>query len=198
MGGALPASPRIAGAVLAAGAGTRMGRPKADVSLAGSRLVDRAVAVLRAAGCDPLLAVVRSGVEVRGAVTIVNNHPERGMRSSLALAVTAAVDADALAVHLVDVPGVGAEAARRVVRAWRPGRVTVASYAGRRGHPIVMSPALWSQAVGMADPDEGARAFLRANPQLVDEVPVPGDPADVDTPRDLVRWQAIDPDDRGQ
>jgi molybdenum cofactor cytidylyltransferase/nicotine blue oxidoreductase len=187
--GVAPAS-RIVGAVLAAGAGSRMGRPKAELEFAGKRLVDRAVAVLRAAGCAPVLAVVRAGTSVPGAVTIVNDEPERGMRSSLALAVTAALDADALAVLLVDMPGVGVEAARRTVRAWHPGRIAVATFAGRRGHPIVMSPAMWSDAVGRADPDEGARAFLRVNHELVDEVAVPGDPDDVDTARDLLRWQA--------
>lgn len=186
--------PRVAGAVLAAGAGSRLGRPKAEVPLGGRRLVDRAVDVLRAAGCTPVVAVVRAGVEVPGAVTVVNHEPERGMRSSLALAVTAAVDADALALLLVDLPGVGVEAARRTVRAWRPGRVAVATFAGRRGHPIVMAPAMWTDALALAGPDEGARAYLRAVPELVDEVDVPGTPVDIDTPRDLVRWQAVDPD----
>lgn len=181
---------RIAGAVLAAGAGTRMGQPKAELRLAGTRLVDRAVAALRAGGCDPVLAVVRAGVAVPDAVVVVNDRPERGMRSSLELAVGAATDADAVAVMLVDAPGVGPQAVRRTARAWRPGRIAVATFDGRRGHPIVMSPAMWRAAVAAAGPDEGARAYLTAHPQLLDLVPVPGDPADVDTPRDLARWQA--------
>jgi CTP:molybdopterin cytidylyltransferase MocA len=188
MAGAARQPPHVAGAVLAAGAGTRLGQPKAEVTLGGRRLVDRAVDVLRAAGCAPVVAIVRAGVTVPGAVTVVNHEP--GMRSSLALAVTAAIDADALAVLLVDVPGVGVEAARRTVRAWRPGRVAVATFAGRRGHPIVMTPAMWTDALGMAEPDEGARAYLRAFPEQVDEVDVPGTPLDIDTPRDLARWRA--------
>ena len=40
----------VAGLVLAAGAGSRFGRPKAVVELDGERLVDRAVRVLRAGG----------------------------------------------------------------------------------------------------------------------------------------------------
>ncbi|MDT4942930.1 MAG: hypothetical protein QOJ34_3019, partial [Pseudonocardiales bacterium] len=36
--------------------------------------------------------------------------------------------------------------------------------------------------------DEGARALLAARPDLVDEVDVPGDPTDLDTPADLARW----------
>jgi CTP:molybdopterin cytidylyltransferase MocA len=184
------AAARIAGAVLAAGAGTRMGRPKAELRIAGTRLVDRAVAAIRAGGCDPVIAVVRAGVVVSGAVALVNDDPQRGMRSSLQLAVAAATDADALAVLLVDAPGVGPEAVRQTVRAWRPGRITVATFGERRGHPIVMAPALWLAAVAAAGPDEGARAYLAANPQLIDAVPVPGDPSDIDMPADLVRWQS--------
>ncbi|HET6847776.1 MAG TPA: NTP transferase domain-containing protein [Gaiellales bacterium] len=186
---------RVAGAVLAAGAGSRMGRPKAEVRVDGQRLVDRAVSALRSAGCAPVLAVLRSGVAVDGAVAVVNPDPQRGMRSSLALATGAAEAAgvDALAVVLVDVPGIGAAAVHAVVEAWRPGRIAVASFEGRRGHPAVMSPALWRAALEAAGPDEGARELLRRRAELVDEIPVPGDPSDLDTPADLARWQARGP-----
>jgi molybdenum cofactor cytidylyltransferase/nicotine blue oxidoreductase len=148
------------------------------------------VAAVRAGGCDPVFAVVRAGVVLPAAIALVNDHPERGMRSSLQLAVAAAGDADALAVLLVDAPGVGSAAVRQTLHQWRPGRIAVATFSGRRGHPIVMSPAFWQAAVAAAGPDEGARAFLAANPQLIDAVPVPGDPSDIDMPADLVRWQS--------
>lgn len=179
----------VVGAVLAAGSGRRMGAPKAVLRVDGARLVDRAVAALTDGGCAPVLAVVRSGVEVPGARVLVNNDPERGMRSSLALAVDAA-DGDALAVLLVDLPGVSAASIRAAVTAWTPGRITVATYDGRRAHPTVMAPALWRDALRMAGPDEGARALLAGRPDLVDEVPVAGDPVDLDTPADVASWGA--------
>jgi CTP:molybdopterin cytidylyltransferase MocA len=178
----------VAAAVLAAGSGTRMGAPKAELVVAGTRLLDRAVAVAREAGCTPVLAVVRAGTEVAGAQPVINPDPDRGMRSSLALAVEAAADADALAVLLVDAPGVTADAARAVVAAWAPGRIAVGRYAGQRSHPTVMAPELWRAALAIAGADEGARTFLAAHPELVDDVDVPGDPEDLDTPDDLTRW----------
>ena len=39
--------------------------------------------MLRDGGCEPLIAVVRAGTEVAGAIAVVNDAPERGMRSSL-------------------------------------------------------------------------------------------------------------------
>jgi len=180
----------IAGVVLAAGSGSRMGQPKGELVLDGTRLVDRAAAVLRAGGCDPVLAVVRPGVVAPGGV--VNPDPARGLRSSLELGLGAVADAAgdviAVAVLLADLPGVPADAVQGVLAAWRPGRITVAAYAGVRGHPIVMEPGLWREAIALAGPDEGARALQRAHPELVDEVAVAGDPTDLDTPADLRRW----------
>jgi molybdopterin-guanine dinucleotide biosynthesis protein A len=45
----------VGGVVLAGGQGRRMGGPKARVELGGVALVDRAVATLEEAGCDPVL-----------------------------------------------------------------------------------------------------------------------------------------------
>jgi len=184
--------PVLAGAVLAAGSGTRMGRPKAEIEVDGTRLLDRAVAALRGGGCDPVIAVVRDGTAVEGAHAVVNPDPSRGMRSSVELAVRAAGDCDALAVLLVDVPGVDAPAIASVVTAWRPGRIAVARYGSRRGHPTVMAPRLWREALALAGPDEGARALLAARADLVDEVPVAGDGStDLDTPADLAAWERV-------
>lgn len=165
-----------------------MGVPKGELVVGGERLLDRAVRVLRAAGCGPVIAVVRAQVTVADAIAVVNPAPERGMRSSLELAVTAAGAADALVVLLVDMPGVPSGAVGAVVDAWRPGRITVARYGDRRGHPTVMAPDQWRSALALAGPDEGARAFLAAHRDLVDEVPVSGDPSDLDVPEDLAGW----------
>lgn len=181
----------IAGAVLAAGSGTRMGRPKAELVVDGVRLLDRAVAALRAGGCDPVVAVVREGTAVDGAKTVVNPDPERGMRSSLELAVDAAQHADALAIVLVDMPGITAETIRVVLDAWRPGRIARARFGHTAAHPIVMAIDLWRAAIRVADADGGARELLRQRPELVDDIPVSGDPADLDTPQDFERHHRL-------
>jgi molybdenum cofactor cytidylyltransferase/nicotine blue oxidoreductase len=166
-----------------------MGGPKAELVVDGARLLDRAIKVAGEAGCVPVFAVVRAGTQVAAAVPVVNPEPERGMRSSLALAVDAAGEVAALAVLLVDLPGIPAGAIAAVISAWSPGRIAVSRYRTRSGHPIVMAPDLWRAALALAGPDEGARAFLAAHPDLVDEVDVPGDPADLDTPDDLANWR---------
>jgi molybdenum cofactor cytidylyltransferase/nicotine blue oxidoreductase len=175
----------IVGVVLAAGSGSRMGRPKGELVVGGVRLVDRAVSALHDGGCERVIAVVRPGVQVPSADAVENPDPERGMRSSIELAIEAAADADAVAVLPADMPGVGAAAVRAVLGGWRPGRVALAHYPDGSGHPVVMAPSLWHQALRVAGPDEGARRYLAANEGLVDLVPAAGHASDLDTPADL-------------
>ena len=175
----------IVGAVVAAGAGTRMGTPKGELVVDGVRLVDRAVGALRDGGCGRVLAVVRPGVAVPGAEAVENPQPELGLRSSIELAIAGAGECAGLMILPVDMPGVGGAAVRAVIRGWRPDRVAMAAYPGGAGHPVLMAPHMWRRALAGAADDEGARRFLDDHPDLVDLVPAPGDPADLDTPADL-------------
>lgn len=178
----------VSGLVLAAGAGHRMGRPKADLVVDGERLVDRAVRVLRAGGCAEVVAVVRAGsVAPDGARPVVNPDPERGMGSSLRLALSAAAG-DRAVILLVDTPEVGVDAIRAVLAVDAP--VAVARYGARRGHPVAIRREWWADVAIRAEGDEGARPFLRAHPELIVDVDCPGDPADLDTPEELAAWSA--------
>ncbi|HEY9240422.1 MAG TPA: NTP transferase domain-containing protein, partial [Streptosporangiaceae bacterium] len=63
----------IAGVLLAAGSGSRLGQPKALVELGGSRLVDRGVDLLRAGGAGPLVVVTGAApVSLPGVRTVHN------------------------------------------------------------------------------------------------------------------------------
>ena len=176
----------VSGLVLAAGAGRRMGQPKADLYVGGERLIDRAVRVLRAGGCDEVVTVVRDGVRSPDARVVVNPEPERGMGSSLRLALATATGLRAV-ILLVDTPGIGAPAVRAVLAADSP--VVVATYRGRRGHPVAVDRSWWDEVAERAKGDRGARPFFAAHPELVREVECPGDPFDLDTAADLATWR---------
>jgi len=182
-------SVRAVGLVLAAGAGTRLGAPKAELVLNGERLIERAVRVLAAGGCTEVVAVVRASFAGDiNARKVVNVEPERGQRSSLALGIDAAIGADLIVVLPVDMPGIAVDAVAVTLQAWRPGRMVVATYDGLRAHPVAMSPTMWREALELADADEGARRYLNSHPELVDEVVAIGDPRDIDTMEDLNHW----------
>ncbi len=151
-----------AGLVLAAGAGTRYGQPKAPAVVGGERLVDRAVRCLREAGCDPVVVVLGAWVgNVPDADVVVNDGWREGMGSSLRAGLEylePRKDVIAVAVTLVDLPGLTSEAVRRVVDA--EADVAVATYDSERGHPVKLSRANWPAVREAAVGDEGARRFL--------------------------------------
>jgi nicotine blue oxidoreductase len=181
---------RVAGLVLAAGEGRRFGAPKALVEVSGERLVDRAARVLRAGGCDVVYVVAGAApLDVAGATTVVNDEWRSGMASSLRAGLAAlAGTADAVVISLVDQPGIGADVVARVVRRLRDGHeLVVATYAGAPRNPVGVDRSLWDRVAEAASGDEGARAFIRAHPELVEAVECAdiADPSDVDTPTDL-------------
>ncbi|SCF13085.1 nucleotidyltransferase family protein [Micromonospora chokoriensis] len=185
----------VAGLLLAAGAGRRFGRPKALVELDGEPLVRHGVRLLGDGGCAPVHVVLGAGADempdLPGAVPVRHDRWADGLGGSL-LRGLASLPADTLAalVVLVDQPLLSPVAVRRVRRAHASGAVVaVATYAGRRGHPILLSRPTWPLLHGYAVGDRGARDLLRDWPDLVVEVPCDdvGSPADVDTPADLLR-----------
>jgi CTP:molybdopterin cytidylyltransferase MocA len=182
----------VAGILLAAGDGSRLGQPKATVELAGSTLAERGVALLRAGGADPVIVVTGAvPVELPGVVSVHNPDWMSGMGSSLAAGLRAlAGGAAAAVIALADQPLVGAAAVRRLIAAHASGAtVAVAAYAGQPRNPVLIDRVHWPAVIEMATGDAGARTFLRAHPDLVTLVECgdTGSPDDIDTPEDLAR-----------
>ena len=188
-------APVVAGLVLAAGEGRRAGRPKALVVVRGERLVDRAVGTLLAGGCAQVLVVTGAAdLEVSGARTVRNPDWRTGMASSLRAGLTALGSeggATAVVVGLVDQPGIGPEAVRRLLAAHAGGaQVAVATYEGRPRNPVLLAREVWAEVAVSATGDRGARDFLAAHPELVTAVECAdvADPRDLDTAEDLAAW----------
>jgi molybdenum cofactor cytidylyltransferase len=183
-----------AGVLLAAGGGTRFVGPqhKLRADAAGRPLVSYALDALAGSGL-PLLVVVTGAVDLddllpAGLESIANPAWEQGQATSLATAVTWARsrDLDAIVVGLGDQPGVTA-ASWAAVAAAAATPIAIATYGGRRGHPVRLAREVWARLP--TDGDAGARSLIGSSPGLVTEVPCVGDPTDVDTVEDLARWR---------
>ncbi|MEV7073790.1 nucleotidyltransferase family protein [Streptomyces sp. NPDC093990] len=193
---------QVAGLLLAAGGGRRLGgRPKALLEHRGRPLVEHAVGVLRAAGCARVhvvlgaaAATVRERAELGGCVLVENPEWADGMGSSLraGLDSLAGTGARAALVSLVDQPGIGAEAVRRVLAAPADETSLVsAAYDGVRGHPVLFGAGHWAGIAATATGDRGARAYLEEHRHALTLVEC-GDvaePYDIDTPEDLAHLE---------
>lgn len=193
---------KIAGAVLAAGLSTRMGRPKALLAVdEHTTFLTRLVATLLSARVDDVFVVIRSGddfvqreLEVRGSsahVEVVSNpFADTGQLSSVQAAVSAARerDVDGLLIVPVDVPLVTESTVRRLLQTFESSGAAVvrASHGGRHGHPVIFARALFDELM-RADPAVGARAVVRAHAPIDVEVDDPAEIEDVDTPEDYAR-----------
>ena len=187
------------GLVLAAGAGRRMGGPKALVRLAedGPTLVETAVARVAEGGCDRVVVVVGAAggevaalVERSGAQVVRADDWDEGMGASLraGLAHLAAGDDDLALVTLVDLPDVTAEVVERVLgAARRDGRAALvrAAYDGIPGHPVAIGRDHWAAVITTARGDRGARDHLRATPHPLVECGDLATGRDLDTVGDL-------------
>jgi CTP:molybdopterin cytidylyltransferase MocA len=186
----------VAGILLAAGAGRRLGQPKALLDLGGQPLVSRGVALLKEGGAGPVIVVTgAAAVNLAGVITVHNPLWATGMGSSLAAGLATVPDAcRAAVVALVDQPLVGAAAVRRLIDAYQGGAtVAVAAYGGRPRNPVLLARQHWAEVTALAAGDAGARAFLRARPDLVTLVECgdTGSPDDIDTSEDLARISGL-------
>jgi CTP:molybdopterin cytidylyltransferase MocA len=187
---------QIAGVLLAAGEGSRLGGPKALVEVAGRRLVDRGVALLRDGGTAPVVIVTGAvDVPLLGVITVHNPDWRSGMGSSLAAGLGALPDTCAAAViALVDQPLIGPGVVQRLTAAYLDGaEIAVASYDGRLRNPVLLARDEWAGVLALATGDVGARPYLQAHPDRVTAVECGdiGRPDDVDTPEDLARVSRV-------
>jgi nicotine blue oxidoreductase len=190
----------VTAALLAAGAGTRLGRgPKALLPFRGRTLVEVLADVLLDGGCREVMIVlgadaarVRQTTRLGRHRVVENQDWESGMGGSFRLGVAAAAPEDDVLVALVDQPGLTPATVARVLASHRPGRVTAAAYRGtdgklRRGHPLLLDATLRSAAAASVTGDAGARLFLQGHPELVDLVDCSDQSGgeDLDTPDQL-------------
>jgi molybdenum cofactor cytidylyltransferase len=183
----------IAGVILAAGAGTRFGGPgeKLLAAFRGQPLVTWAIAPVLEAGLDEVIVVTGASdlaSVVPQEVTLLRNDEwQLGQATSLGVGLDWCQrqgHASAV-VGLGDLPGLTVAAWQAVADA-PGGPIVVATYDGKRGHPVRLDASAWTLLPTSGD--MGARSLMTRRPELVVEVACEGKAIDIDTREDLRRW----------
>jgi molybdenum cofactor cytidylyltransferase len=186
----------ISGLVLGAGASSRFGRPKQLLPYKGATLLGWVIDQAKGAkGLDEVIVVLgRAADEIREKVDFVNAKVVENpvFREGCASSYRAGIEAldpqsDAIMIILGDQPGVDPETLNQVAEEWRrgDGQIALASYRGRKGHPMLFARPLFEQLVGLHG-DKAAWKLVDANPGLVRIIPLDREfPDDIDTPEDL-------------
>jgi molybdenum cofactor cytidylyltransferase len=151
----------IAGIILAAGASSRMGTPKALLDYRGETFLNRLIRVLGAV-CDPVIVVLGyHAEEIRSAAHgrarfVVNPDPSRGQLSSLQTALAAVPeDAEGFLFVPVDCPAAEPETVRRIVETLLSSEelLVIPQFEGRHGHPVCARRELIAELLAL--PAEG-------------------------------------------
>lgn len=188
----------VAGIILAAGRGTRMGGVKQLLPLGGRPLLQHVLDAAQAGGLEDVVVVLGHEADAvaaalrtaPGFTVVVNPHHEAGQAGSLRTGIDHLPEyARAALILLGDQPEVRPDAIRALIEAWAPGQPPIlrASYRGHASHPVVLDRSVWPGIEALRG-DAGARALIAAHAGRVGLVEVGGaPPEDIDTPEDLAR-----------
>ncbi|WP_085240664.1 nucleotidyltransferase family protein [Mycobacterium europaeum] len=156
-------APRIVGVLLAAGAGSRYGKPKVLVD----GWLEVAVDALQDGGCAGVVLVLGAAqvAAPAGVTTIVAPDWREGLSASVRAGLGQAdrMGADYAVLHVIDTPDVGAAVVARVVdrAVGSASGLARAVFGDRPGHPVVIARRHWPEVLSRISGDDGAGAYLR-------------------------------------
>jgi CTP:molybdopterin cytidylyltransferase MocA len=191
--------------LLAAGAGRRMGGPKAFLSFGEKSFLEVLIEAVLESSVDGLVVVASRAVEEvlsgnlpEDCCIAVNPDPDSEMLASVRLGLHEArssfdlADDDGVMILLCDQPQVSAGTITTCAEAFRlprrPPGILIATYQGRRGHPAVFRHDLLAK-IDPWPPGRRLNELAALHPNEIRELPIAtaSFPIDVNTPQDYDR-----------
>ena len=171
-----------------------MGRPKALLPFGGRTFLENIIQVIDSSSVEQTVVVLghhRSEIleAIRLENAIFNSDYEQGMITSIQAGIRSLhADAEGALLFLVDHPLTSVATIESLVENFKPGRIVLPTFEGRRGHPVLFSKAVLEEILAVPV-TEGANGIVWTDPSRIIEVPVedPGIRIDVDTPEDFHR-----------
>lgn len=184
------------GVILAAGASSRFGSPKALATLENETTLERTCRTAKQAGCATVIVVLGAHAKrvmeyvPSFAQVVVNENWAAGRTGSLQAAIHHAPNAAEVLVWPVDRPGARVATVDQLVHT--PGLVRVPVQAGKRGHPIVLGarPLVELKNFGADQPLHDLVHSFRAHVVEV-HVADAGIHVNLDVPEDLEQARSI-------
>ena len=171
----------ITAIILAAGKSQRMGTQKLLLPLGDRPVIARIVDEIVASPVDDVIVVIRTdqqaieqALENRPVRFVQNPDADGDMLSSIRCGLKAAGQSDAFLITLGDQPSISRHVVTDLVEAFQAGRgrVTVPTFHGKRGHPLLVAASYREEILTTCD-GVGLCRLLRAHPDDLCELEVP-------------------------
>ncbi len=191
----------IAGLVVAAGASSRLGRPKQLLSLGGKPLPAWVLDAMREAGLGILVLVlgheaeaIRGVLNLEGVTVVVNTRYAEGMSTSLRVGLGAmGPNVEGVVIAMGDQPFISPSLITGLIaehhRTEQP--IVAADFGDYQGPPIFLGRNVWPLADEIRG-DQGARFLLRSRPDWVATTPVPNRVVSLDVDTEEAYLEAIE------
>lgn len=186
-----------AAVILAAGASSRMGRPKALLNYRGERFLERLLRIFSAVCGDVVVVLGHHADALQPLVrpparSVVNPDPGRGQLSSLHCGLSALTPGqDAFFFQPVDYPAISESTVATLLDTLSihpPALVAIPRHGGRRGHPVLCRIGLAEELLALPASGQARDVIHRhvAETRYVD-VEDPGILTDIDDPAAYAR-----------
>lgn len=169
----------LAAVILSGGASRRMGSPKALLPYQGRPFLDHLLEVAKHPQIGIRRVVLGAHAEPIARQTnlthdeiVINDEWEKGQLSSIQAALRSLPpETEGIILFLIDHPLISAALVGEVIEAFYRSRkrIVLPLYAGRRGHPVIFSSALYGELMS-APLETGARAVVWAHTNEIEAV----------------------------
>lgn len=190
------ASDNVYAIILAAGASSRMGRPKQLLEWRKRPLLEYAITNARAVLGERVIVVlganaeaIQTALDLNVVTSIINSDWQEGMASSIRAGIQALPEsATAALILLCDQPLVGSAHIRKLLNGWQsaPVRIVASQYRHSVGVPALFPAEYFGHLLSLSG-DRGAKPLLVKFENSLLKIPLPEAELDIDSEGDFKR-----------